>query len=282
MAVAFIEPGPHRVIVVVGFFPGQVVDDVHREHIQKSDQDVGKILGCAQKARTGIAQTAGAESHVDIGQQKGLLEVEQRQFPTGQTADGNQFQDPAYLADNPVRGRRAGRDPDGFRPGQGVEIQFFFSLDVIGWFAGLPGNFRQADSVAAVVPADYDDGIHLGGKFRYLRLAFTRGIANRVVDFVVGSLCGGPLLYGIVKFDILSRLGDDDGLLEGRQGCQFSQVVNHMALAAGVALQANYFGVITVSNNNGGIPLLGVFANDGLDSDDARAGGIDNFEPGIF
>ena len=96
----------------------------------------------------------------------------------------------------------------------------------------------------------------------------------------MGDLGGRPGFDGLVEARVLGGLGHDDGLLEDGQLLEFLQGRGHVAPVTGIALEADDLRVVAVADDDGGIALGRVLANDGLHADDPGAGGVDDVEAG--
>ena len=98
----------------------------------------------------------------------------------------------------------------------------------------------------------------------------------------MGKGFSGPGFDLVVKPHVLGGLGHDDGLIENRQGVEFRHGTDHHARIAGISHQPHHFGMVPVPDDNGGKALAGMNADDGLDPDHARTGGIHHPESGIL
>ncbi len=77
-----------------------------------------------------------------------------------------------------------------------------------------------------------------------------------------------PMDHLAEKEGVLGGLGNDDGIVEFRQGFQIINVIDHMAVSVSIPHEADHFRVVPVANNDRGIAFLGMLANDGLNLDD--------------
>ena len=101
-----------------------------------------------------------------------------------------------------------------------------------GRLSGLAGDFKEALGVAALAAADHDHGVDGLRQPLHFRLPPLGGIADGFEHLVVRVALGRPLLDGIEEPGVLGGLGDDDGLVESRQPCQFLDAGHHVAVGA--------------------------------------------------
>ena len=149
-----------------------------------------------------------------------------------------------------------------------------------GRLAGASGHLIDALGVAALFAPHDNDGIHLSRQTLDFGLAFFGGVTDGIVNVIVGYVSGRPGFNRLIETRVLGGLGHDDGFFKLRQLLEVFERGRHVAVFPGIALEADHFRVIPVADDDRGIALGGVFADDGLNADDPGASGVDHLEPG--
>ena len=253
---------------------------MHGEHVEHGHQPVGQERVQALELHGRIAQAAGPQGHIDVGEQEGPLQAVEGPAPARDPPVGDGLQGAADLLDLPVGGGGPGRHADDSEPGQRVQVQLLLGFHVEGRLAGMAGHLVEPLGVAALFAAHHHHGLHLGRQALDFGLALFGGVADRIEDLVMGDFGRRPGLDGLVEARVLGGLGHDDGLFEDGQLPELLQGGRHVAPVAGIALEADDLGVVPVPDDDRGVALGRVLANDGLHADDPGAGGVDDVEAG--
>ena len=184
-----------------------------------------------------------------------------------------------HVADEPVRGGRAGGHPHGMVAAHFLQVQFLLRLHMVGGDAGGPGDFHQPLGVAAVAAPHHHQGLGLAGQILDLRLAGGGGVADGVKDAGLRKAGLDFRHPGFEQGFTLGGLGHHDEVAEFRQGRHILGAHHHVAPALGVAQQALHLRVVGVADDEGGVALGGPTPDDGLHLGHPGAGGVDDAGP---
>ena len=78
-----------------------------------------------------------------------------------------------------------------------LAVAWMMYTGTIDYRPGSTRNFGQPSSIAAIVSAHHDHGIHSFGQSLHLGLPPLSGITNGIIYFVMGMVFGGPGYHGV-------------------------------------------------------------------------------------
>ena len=195
-------------------------------------------------------------------------------------ANGFHFLD--HFADHPVRRGSPGRDPDGLHPAQSFVVHLLFRFHLVAGGADRAGDSHQTPGIPAVKPSDHHQAVHLPGQLPDFLLAFMGGVADGIEDLQSGIAALQGLHHLLKQGFVLGGLGHDDHPFQIRQVLELLETGDDDPPVPRVTQEPDDLRVVLVPDDDGGVALLEVSFDNGLDFDNPRAGGVDDLETGLF
>ena len=143
------------------------------------------------------------------------------------------------------------------------------------------GDFGQSLGVGTVIPTNHHDPFHLSLKCADFLLSFVGGVADGIKYLDVRKTIPQSRNNRFKIFIILGSLGHHKGMRQLREPGHILCFLDDMGGFLAVPHKSDHFSVVFVAHNDGGAILAGLVTDNGLNTGNLGACGVDDPEPRI-